>query len=225
MSRLFSLLLLLIPIAVTGQELTFFGGPGFARMSANQMFDGMGTVNTKSIVGFHAGAWVDWEFKKSMGIQSGLMCQMKGFRSVYREEYQGSSAKLIYKLQLSYLELPLLFRYRIPVEDKIKISLMAGPVLGIGLTGKISEKVKLKENGVKETEKDHEQIRFGGSGHLKRADFGLMMGAGLHIKNVYVGFFYNQGLVNISHYSEEGYRLRNKVFGLSAGYTLKLGEK
>ncbi|MCO5247718.1 MAG: hypothetical protein M9887_02045 [Chitinophagales bacterium] len=55
---------------------------------------------------------------------------------------------------------------------------------------------------------------------LKRMDLGLMIQAGVRISDFKVGLFYNQGILNVSPYTEDGFRMRNRAFGLSLAYVI-----
>jgi len=70
-----------------------------------------------------------------------------------------------------------------------------------------------------------EDVRWGSDeeADLKKMDFGLTVGAGIELNSLQMGLTYSLGLANISPYSENGYKISNRVLGISIGY--KFGGK
>jgi hypothetical protein len=124
----------------------------------------------------------------------------------------------------SYTETANLFYLVIPVTAKysadlggLKIYGQAGPYFGIGLSGKY--KSTFEYEGDKET--DTETVEWGNDSEnddLKRPDFGLHIGGGIGINNLQFGLFYELGLANLSPYTGDGFRIKNRTFGLAATF-------
>ena len=116
----------------------------------------------------------------------------------------------------------------IPVTAKTSFDLgntkiygVFGPYLGIGLSGKT--KLELEYDG--EVVSKEEDVRWGSDeeADLKKMDFGLTVVAGIELNSFQMGLTYSLGLANISPYSENGYKISNRVLGISIGY--KIGGK
>ena len=115
--------------------------------------------------------------------------------------------------------------YNYLVSDEFKIYAGLGPVIGIAVGGKYVAKVKWTEDGGKDSDKEIENVSFGSNedrDDFKRLDLGLMIQAGVQYDQFKFGFFYDQGLMNISPYSKNGYTVKNRAFGLSVAYVIDL---
>lgn len=169
-------------------------------------------MDQKNHVGFHIGAFVDWGLTENFYIQPGLFYTNKGVR----EEFKDEDYSLKLKVNLSYLEIPVLASYRIGISDNMKWHINAGPYLAYGLGGKF--KYEGGEDG-----DDDEKAFDEDEGDLKRFDFGLSFGTGVSFNAFYVGLKYDLGLVNIAGdawENEDGSaKIKNRNFAISVGYT------
>jgi long-subunit fatty acid transport protein len=81
--------------------------------------------------------------------------------------------------------------------------------LGYALSGKVS------------IDKDSESLDIGSSDDddLKALDYGFNIGAGIEINDaITIGLQYGLGLGNLSIDTDNGYKLNNRVIGISVGY-------
>lgn len=172
-------------------------------------------MDQKSHIGFHIGAFVDLGLTENFYIQPGLFYSNKGLKGELKED---DSYKL--KMNLSYLEIPILASYRINLSDNMKWHINAGPYLAYGIGGKIKFEGELLEDEFDDLKAFDED-----EGDLKRFDFGLSFGTGVNFKSVYLGVKYDLGLTNIAGDSWEGdeesssTKIKNRNFSISVGYT------
>jgi hypothetical protein len=209
------------------QEISLVGGMSITNMSTK---DNDGNYakegNFKSRIGGHFGALLGFNLSESIALQTGLLFSTKGYRQVEKETIdEDNKYKVVGILKLSYLEVPLLVSYNYSVKDNIKIYAGLGPVLGIAVGGKYVEKGTWTIDGEKESEKESEKISFGNNENrdgIKRLDLGLIIQAGVQYEKYKFGLFYNQGLMNVSPYNDNGFSVKNKAFGLSVAYVIDL---
>lgn len=172
--------------------------------------------NFKNRVGFHLGVILDWGLCERFYIQPGLFFTTRGAKIEGSEEGVG----LEMKIHTSYLQLPILASYRIPLTDYIQWQINAGPYLAYGLGGKT--KLAVGPNSMEGDsfgsldKKDTEEVRGG----LKRFDAGLSFGTGISIRKMYFGLSYDLGLANIADKAQWGsdYKIRNRNCAVTVGY-------
>jgi len=159
--------------------------------------------------GLHLGATAELPISESFAMETGLLFSMKGYK-YDKNDYR-------YTLNINYLEVPVNAVYKINLEE-ISILLHTGPYLGYALSGKVkSDKEMFGENG----DKKKYTIKFGNNkdkDDMKPLDFGLNFGAGIGINSFIIDFQYGLGLANLSPYTENRTKLKNKVIGISIGY-------
>lgn len=206
----------------------------------------------KAKAGFNIGVIYDWGISENFYLQPGLYYTMKGVKAKDKgsETENGETYSWDYqtKINLSYLELPILASYRIKISDNVKWHINAGPYFAVGVGGKfkIEEKDSYdgetdsykydydafgtsdKDAGIDEDENGNITTK-GVKGGLKRFDFGLSFGTGVDISKFYVGVKYDLGLTNIADkdqytkYNDNGekdgkYKIKNGNFSVSVGY-------
>lgn len=155
--------------------------------------------NFESRLGICIGGFITFNISEMFAIQPEVLYSMKGSKA------EGTLFGETFKLQfnLSYLEIPVLVKLRIPTQGNVKPSLFVGPSLAIKLSGK----GKMEYAGESE-EEDIEE--------LKDTDFGLIIGAGVDFGKLTVDLRYNLGLTKIP---EEDDDVKNKVISLMIGYS------
>jgi hypothetical protein len=182
--------------------------------------------NLKSRIGGHIGALIGFDITEKISLQTGLLFSTKGYRQVEKETIdEDNKYKVVGILKLNYLEVPVLASYNYSVKENMKIYAGLGPVLGIAVGGKNVEKGTWTIDGEKESEKESEKISFGNNedrDDFKIVDLGWMIHAGIQYEKYKFGVFYNQGLINLSPYIDNGLRIKNKAFGLSVAYVIDL---
>ena len=145
-----------------------------------------GAKNKTTFVG---GAVVSLPLSKDFAFQPELVYSMKGAK--FSE--QGVNGQF----KLNYVELPILFRYDIPVVGTTKPFLLAGPALGFQTSCKISG----EDQGATVTFgcKDFFQ-QIGGDVDVKKFDMGAMFGGGLAFdvggRVLTFGVRYNLGFID-----------------------------
>lgn len=182
----------------------------------------------ESRAGFHVGAVMDWNVAGSFYIQPGIYFTTRGAKGEWSESDEDYSYKLTEKLNMSYLQIPVLASYRFAVSDAVKIDVNVGPYIAFGLGGKV--KIEETETYMGETERTSDKYDiFGKStddkdkGDFKRFDAGLRFGAGVNIHRFYVGVSYDLGLTNLAHTGDD-YRwsskdkFKNGALNISVGY-------
>ena len=121
----------------------------------------------KSKINFHAGLNLDFNVVKSFAIETGLFYTGKGtkFDTEYNW-YEGYE-------KLSYIQLPLLALYRLPIKDDVHVQVKAGGYFGYLIN-------------------EPESV------YVKKPDMGLMFGAGINYKKFYLGLQYELGLYEVA---------------------------
>ncbi|MBL7818108.1 MAG: PorT family protein [Saprospiraceae bacterium] len=92
---------------------------------------------TGRVTGFHAGVVSEIMFGGNFGTQLEVMYSQKG-TSLELVKLPNTSVSFKNKQTLNYIEIPLLFKYKVG-GDKLGVSVLAGPFLGVGLGGKYTE--------------------------------------------------------------------------------------
>ena len=193
---IYIIVFILIAHIADAQSYGFKAGVNFANVST--IMNGV-TASPKSLTGFHGGVLADFNLKENLYFNSGILFSMKGF-SGEGDVGQGNTSLTA---TLYYLELPLNLTYKIPIKDKSRFFIQAGPYIGygIGVTEKVgneSEDGSFKEAG------------------LKSLDSGLGFGGGVEFGTVAVGINYQIGLsdINDAHDVLDAV-MKNKVLQIS----------
>ncbi|MBE8728011.1 porin family protein [Flavobacterium hungaricum] len=158
----------------------------------------------KSKVGFNAGGFAEIKFSEKFAIQPEILYSLQGAKTKYEDGYASDIYTYDEKYNLSYINVPVMFKYYAAEKFNIEV----GPQIGF----LVSAKCKYEYLNESETE-DVKDI-------FKSVDFGLNFGAGYDIsKNISAGVRYNLGLSNIAK-TEEGndFKLHNSGFSLSVAY-------
>ena len=133
-------------------------------------------------------------------IEPGLMLQFKGGKL--------SDDGVETKVNLTYLEIPVLLTYRLQINDVWTIQPAFGPFFALGVSG------KFKESGNGES---YSEDLFGEDDPARRGDVGIKIAAGALIKNTYyIGIGYDASFVNI--YKGSALKVRNGSINITAGY-------
>lgn len=116
----------------------------------------------KSRVGFNLGVIYDYGFSEHFYLQPGLYFTTKGAKAKYsyseKEEDYSWSEETKYKINLSYLEIPILASYRIALGDNVKWHINAGPYIAFGIGGKF--KIEDKYSGTEDGETSSENSKY-----------------------------------------------------------------
>lgn len=164
----------------------------------------------KGMTTFNAGIVAALPLSQTFEIRTGLDVQSKGFRS---KEAGGTA-----RLNPIYLELPVNLAFQLPMNERVKAYVGAGPYAAVGLFG------NYKNVG---TGYDTKKIKWGNDapgnsgseGTLKRFDAGANIIAGLDFGKVGIHAQYGFGMANTapdnSSYWGEDKKFQNRAFGLS----------
>jgi len=170
------------------------------------------TDNNRLRPGFHIGGVFEYALSDAFSLEGDLLLSLKGLRELEKDDnYKYSSW-----MNLFYLNIPVLAKYTFDAGN-VKLYGAAGPYFGIGISGKAT----YKEEYDGESDSDTEKVEWGNDPDddwLKRMDAGLHMGAGIVLGQIQAGLFYELGLANISSDQSDGFRIKNRVFGVTAAY-------
>lgn len=178
--------------------------------------------------GFLLGITADFKISETLYFQSGLSFTTKGV--IFKEENTyvhgmdpNNRRNRELKVNLSYIQLPLMGAYKAKLSSNTKLVISAGPYLAYGIGGKIKSNSTFTSGGGYQPNDD--DLNSFGERTFKRFDFGLGTGVGLEFKSYCLNFNYEWGLSNInrdSHDSDivplfhKGYKNRNA--SLTLGY-------
>lgn len=198
---LFFICLLIISDQTFGQKIGAKGGLNLSNMMMKDD-DDRGDEDFKMKAGIHLGAIVNIPLMDMVSLEPGIQISNKGYRTK-----QGDTK---FKLNLIYFEIPVLGKFSYELGDITLVGL-AGPVFGVGLSGK----EKWNYDGDKESDK----IEWGSDDdQARRPEVGLMFGAGVEMSSFQFTLSYNLGLTSVSNESNNGFKFKNRVIGLSAAY-------
>jgi hypothetical protein len=165
--------------------------------------------------GFNVGATAEFPLNEMFSVETGLYFLTKGYKFSDSGSEFGYEWKEEENVNLYYLDIPITGKASFDAGGA-KIFGVLGPYIGIGLSGK----AKYEYTFGGDSESGSEDIEWGSGedDHLKRFDFGLTAGAGAEIKSFQIIVSYSYGLANISADTEGGYKVNNRVLGISLGY-------
>ncbi len=169
--------------------------------------------------GFHFGPTIEIPISELFSFESGLMLSTKGYKESVKISYGGCISERNTKVYMLYIDIPLTAKVTFDVGGT-KLFGTFGPYIGMGLCG------KMKYIKIYEIDEEVEKISFGSNKEeddLKALDYGLTAGIGFTLNSTQIGISYALGLANLSNYSEDHYKIKNRVLGISIGY--KFGGK
>jgi long-subunit fatty acid transport protein len=191
-------------------------------------------INEKSSkVGFHIGGFAEYQINEKFILQPELLFSTQGNEYGFKEYYGGGSYYdgAEYNLSINYLNLPIIFRYKV-IE---KLSIDFGPQIGYALSGttkinviedsrdpsqNYSVEIDMLNDGVY----DFDGTTVQAKASLNRLDFSLNIGGTYDITDkFFVQGRYNLGLSSIDKNSTNGgntnsWNMKNGVLQFSAGY-------
>lgn len=151
--------------------------------------------DTKSVIGFHVGGFAEIKLSDKFAFQPELLLSTEGSKlettdsgSIFGVSY---SEKFESKVNLTYLNLPLLAKYYV-TED---LFITAGPQLGFLLSAKSKDETSVTVGNNTETESSNENVKD----DFKSINFSASVGAGYFFtENIFAEARYNVGLSNIA---------------------------
>lgn len=130
------------------------------------------------------GAFLNYRINSQFSIQPEFLyvkkgAKVKGTGSQTFTEFGSISYSVTEKLNLTYLEIPVLAKFSIPTQGKIRPSLFAGPAMGVKLSGEYDLQLVMTAVG-----DGVETVRWTGKpdiSNMKSTDFGLVFGGDVDI--------------------------------------------
>ena len=141
--------------------------------------------NAKSITGFAAGAYAENTIPFLFSIQPEVLYSTKGFTADETIDILGSPYTVKETGNLSYIDIPVLLKYTLPVPV-LKPALYAGPYVGILLKAKAKGEI----TGFPAQEMDVKD-------QTTSTDFGLVFGASANVAIITVSARYGMGLTSM----------------------------
>lgn len=169
-----------------GKE-TYYGlrlGPAFSTVNSDMSaLDG-----SKTHTGLNVGAVIGASLSNSVPLylESGLYYIEKGGKKkVIDRNSEDYGTKIVYNL--NYLQVPIMVKYKVDIDDDFSVQPMAGGYLAMGLGGKIKNYAT-------------RQVRSSfTSDNFRRFDGGIRLGCGISYDLFYADLSWDIGLANICH--------------------------
>lgn len=160
----------------------------------------------KSRTGFAAGGYLELSLPFLLTIQPEVLYSTKGF--IMEQDYSALGQSYSYKSTntYSYLEIPVLVKYSLPVPI-VKPSLYVGPEIGVLLTAKS----EFEGTGSPTVDTDIKSI-------VTSTDYGAVFGASAHILVADIDVRYVLGLKSTDGVSQS--RIYNRVWSVMLGIPL-----
>jgi hypothetical protein len=157
-------------------------------------FQGL-SINTDRLPEFTGGIPVEIKLSNYFALQPELNFITKGGKSSSSDSFNGYSYSSESHVKINYLELPVFAKFSVG-NEKIKLDLFAGPVLGYGLSG--SSYSKFVSNG--SVSEDSQTLDFENDS-ISRIDFSINIGAGTSLtvgaNRLFFDIHYQAGLSNM----------------------------
>lgn len=170
----------------------------------------------KSMFSYRIGATYDIAVSEKFSIIPGVEYVQAGYKPDYIMYYVKELkdySKFSYegKLNLSYGRLPILAAYKIPVSEKLKLSIKAGPYFAYGLFGS-----NVEINAI-DTKKKLDEFSVFDKDHYDRFDMGMVAGVSLDIiDELSVGIEFTRGFKKL----QSNLKQYNQSLGLVFEYKL-----
>lgn len=165
--------------------------------------------------GFHVGPTLEFPVSENFSIDMALLLATKGAKADESDSFEGETYSMESKVNMWYLDIPVFAKFS-TFAGNTRIYGLAGPYLGVGLTGKV--KMELTEGSESYSEEDDISWGDGDDNDFKRLDLGIGLGAGIEFDSFFVELTTHLGLNNISAEEDYGTKIKNRTFMLSVGY-------
>lgn len=216
MKRIFTLACVAMLTLCASAQVTFNaklgGGMSWAPMSekgSDEVFDNKGLFVGK--VGFGAEIPVSQNFS----VMPSLELAMKGGKYEAKDDDETLSSKL----NVTYLQIPVMAAYRLSLNDRLNMTLKAGPYFAYGLSGNMKTTVDI--NGYTETEKtDIFSDKEMGGKAADRFDVGGILGVDFEYHRFVVGAELECGFTDMYKASAPSDNYSVKIKNLAAYVTV-----
>lgn len=202
---------------------------------------GMNISSLAIISNFHrpgvtGGLSVDYLLKNGMMLQSGFLYSRKGASGLW-DQYNYSCDLRQANFKLSYLEIPLMVGYRIPLKKDIYMVPAVGAYLACGAGGYAElDLIVSNENGTGRYHSEWNpfedfQMEWLADTEIKafdRFDAGLRFGLSGEISRFVISFAYDLGLKKVwsgfdtESYKTDTHKMKNRTATFSIGYKFSL---
>lgn len=205
------------------------GGVNFANISTSKSG---ATQNSNMLTIFNAGIMARSNSTEPIALEAGLLLSGKGAKS---NTYLTSSSDDNYvktTFNPLYLELPVNFILRLPLESKNNIFINAGPYVAMGIAGKSKMETKILGTVTKSSsdiefnndDPSTTQQEDASYNKLKRFDYGINVGAGFDVGKVIIKANYGLGMAKInSTETDNSSNNKNKYRTVSVSLGIPLG--
>ena len=189
-----AVMLLMVPSTVAAQGISYGvkGGINFASLS----FDPSEDINTGTRIGIAAGGFVALPLGSRLTIQPEGLFSQKGEKA----DLDG----VVAKLELDYIEVPVLLKYAITQGASRSFHVFGGPSMAF----KVRSRATASFGGTTvET----------GEENIKDTDFGVVFGAGMDFGKWSVDGRYTMGLADINNDESDDTKIRTRTISVLAG--------
>ncbi len=212
--------------SLSAQDISFGvkGGVNFANIAgdfgAGDLYD---DNDTKMKVGFHIGGLAEIMLSEKFALQPELLFSMQGAKSEYDYDDGFDSESFESKINLSYINLPIMAKFY-PIEN---LAIEMGPQVGFLVSAKSDYESTYTTGGVTVSESGDDDVKD----QYKGIDFGLNFGASYKLDSgLFFSARYNLGLTKVDdddYYDDidgdlgifsSTFSRKNRVIQLSAGF-------
>ena len=153
------------------------------------------------------GVGLETPLTENLSLMPSLEFAVKGSK----REYTWDDASLNEKVNLTYIQLPIMAAYRFNATDRLNIVAKLGPYFAYALSGK----GKVTEN---DDYYDYDILEDGEGG--KRFDAGLIIGVDFEFNRFVAGLEYERGFTNLldTDDDEGSVKIKNSAIYLTVGY-------
>ncbi|MCC8037246.1 MAG: PorT family protein [Bacteroidales bacterium] len=146
---------------------------------------------TDPIAGFHAGIDLKIAITRTFYINTGCYASMKGGTWKAWGDDLKNAPQYKETVRPIYLDIPLLFTYRMIINDNNSIDLGLGPYFAIGVGGKWKEENRI--TGINDYDGDF----FSSENHTRNFDCGVQFNIGWNYQYFYLGMGFQAGCVKV----------------------------
>lgn len=181
-------------------------------------------LDTKSLVGYHVGAFVDVPVSNGFYVGSGLKFSMKGAQ--YQNEILGFEAGAA-KMTFHFLEIPVNVGYKFNLSPAFALALQTGPYFSVAMAGTVQGGSSLGNLGESYNIFKEGLTGLGEQLRAKRFDVGWGLAARAQFSRYYLTAGLDFGFLNVLNNSEKGtsisdikdelLNLKNKQFYIGVG--------
>jgi len=229
MKKVFSVLLVtVIALSASAQKTYVQGGLNLANITKTNNGE---TEKNNMLPTFNVGLMHQFSLSNYAGIETGLLFTGKGSKA--ETYFAGGNDYVKTKFNPLYLEMPVNFVLKIPVDKSSGFFVHAGPYAAVGVAGKSrsdskvgvitsssSKNIKFSNDDPLTTEQED-----AGYDKLKRFDFGLNFGGGFEFQHVILKANYGLGLTKInSTQSDNNANDKNKYRTVSFSVGIPIGK-